>query len=429
MFLDNVDIYIAGSVLAVFLQTKWSTLALNASFISATFAGMLIGTLGAGVLADRYGRKFSFQFNLGLFGLASIACGFCPTMQWLIATRFVCGIGLGAELVIGPSTMAEFVPPSVRGRWVATLSLIASNGLWVSTLLSWWLIPMFTWRIMFILPGIGALILLYLRKAIPESPRWLEVNGRYQECDALISKFEAEGPAHGSLLPLAEPMPVRTAESLFQRKLIRPLILGSTLIVVLFAALYGVITWVPTFLLKQGIPINKTLGQVTLMSLGGPVGAFIANRLLDRLGRRRAIIGASILAAAVTASFGIVTSQLAATIAGFLVVAVVYFLIATIQCVYLPELFPTEIRVRCNAICLGMARISSMFVPFGVVFLYERGGVIAVVGSVGVAFLIEAVMMAAIGIETSRKSLDMISAGLKSSTTATVIAAGGGSKT
>lgn len=418
LFLDNVDVYIAGTVLVVYLQTGWSTLALNAYFMSATFTGMLIGGLGAGAIADRYGRKFAFQFNLAIFGLGSLAAALCPTVQWVIATRLVCGLGLGAEIVIGYSTLAEFVAPRSRGRWVASLSMMSSFGLLGATLFSWWLIPKFTWRIMFILPGIGALILLYLRQAIPESPRWLEVHGRYEECDALISKFEAEALAHGSLLPPAAPMPPRTAEPLLQRKFLRPLILGSTMQIVLFTAVYGLIAWVPTFLAKQGMPINKTFFQIMLMSAGAPTGAFIASLLADRLGRRRTIIGGSVIAAVLSVLFGLVTSQLFAIVVGFLMIALVYFLMDIIQAVYLPELFPTEIRVRCSAVCVSMGRISTILAPFGVVFLYGRGGVIAVVGVVAVAFVIQAIVMALLGVETSLKSLD-IAAGLKSSAAAT----------
>jgi len=110
--------------------------------------------------------------------LASLAAGAAPDMDWLIAARFACGVGLGAEIVIGYATMLEFVPPSHRGRWAALLSLITNFGLFVSTLVSWLVIPALTWRAMFVIAAVGAFGVLWLRRAMPESPRWLEIKPR-----------------------------------------------------------------------------------------------------------------------------------------------------------------------------------------------------------------------------------------------------------
>src|ERR1700752_5221133 len=122
MFFDGFDIYLAGSVLGVVLKTGFSTLPQNAAFISATFVGMMLGSFGTGFLGDRYGRRFTYQFNLLVFGLASFAAAAAPTMDWLIAARFVMGLGLGAEIVVGYSTMTEFVPPASRGRWMSFMA-------------------------------------------------------------------------------------------------------------------------------------------------------------------------------------------------------------------------------------------------------------------------------------------------------------------
>lgn len=409
LFIDNFDIFIAGAILVVLLNSGWSTLELNATFISATFAGMLIGTISGGIIADRFGRKLTFQLNLAIFGLASLACAVAPDAHLLIAARFVCGIGLGTEIVVGYSTLAEFVPPRNRGRWLALLSMTSSFGLLAATLLSFLLIPAFGWRVMFVLPGVAALIILWLRKSIPESPRWLELKGRHAEADAIVGAVEDEARERG--VRLAEPQisPVRIAQPLFQRKYIRPLVLGSVMQVVLFTALYGLVSWLPTFLTKQGMSINQSLGQSAIMALGSPTGAFIAQFLADRLGRRRAIIGGSIIAAVMALMFGQMTTQGGAAVVGFATFCTVFFLIATVQAVYLPEIFPTEVRIRCNAICVGIARTSSIGVPFVVVFLFDRGGVTAVVTAIAILFVVQALVMTWLGTETALKSLDNVS--------------------
>lgn len=406
MFCDNFDIYIAGAVLGVFASTGFSTLDLNAYFVSATFFGMFLGTVGAGIVADRLGRRVTFQYNLAIFGLASLAGAAAPSMDWVIAFRFLCGLGLGAEIVLGYGTIAEFVPPGRRGRWVALLSTISSSGLLVSTVLSWALIPLFGWRIMFVIPGVGALIILWLRKALPESPRWLEVRGRLEDADAVVTAIEEETRAEHGHLRAPELLPPVAQGSLWQKAFIRPLVLGTVMQVIMFAALYGLVSWIPTFLLKQGIPINQTLGQSALMSLGAPTGALIAVLCVDWLGRRLAIIGGSLGAAAMATLFGQVTSQAAAVAVGFATFAMIYFLFATIQAVYLPELFPTSVRMRCNAVCVGIARLTTAFVPFGVVFLFNTWGVTGVVSVIGALLMVQAATMALLGHETAGRSLE-----------------------
>jgi MFS family permease len=101
-------------------------------FVSSTFVGMMIGAFVAGYVGDRLGRRYSYQLNLAVFGLASIAACFAPDIEWLIVLRFIMGIGLGAELVVAAGTLAEFVPPDTRGKWVSLLAIITNSGLFAA---------------------------------------------------------------------------------------------------------------------------------------------------------------------------------------------------------------------------------------------------------------------------------------------------------
>src|SRR5258707_1206233 len=158
MFFDGYDLYVGTTVLGATLQSKFSTLPQNAQFISLTFFGMTIGALITGFLGDRYGRRFTYQFNLMIFGLASLAAAFAPDMQTLNILRFVMGLGLGAEIVVGYSTLTEFVPPKSRGRWLAFMAFLVVSGLPVTTLLGNLIIPTFGWRPMFAIAGVGSII-------------------------------------------------------------------------------------------------------------------------------------------------------------------------------------------------------------------------------------------------------------------------------
>jgi putative MFS transporter len=112
-------------------------------------------------------------------------------MNQLIVCRFVQGLGLGAELVVRYSTLTEFVPPQTRGRWLSFMAFLVVAGFPATSILGHLIIPTWGWRPMFIIAGIGSLIVWYLRKNLPESPRWLEAQGRTAEAEALMEQSPA----------------------------------------------------------------------------------------------------------------------------------------------------------------------------------------------------------------------------------------------
>ncbi|HEX4382344.1 MAG TPA: MFS transporter, partial [Myxococcales bacterium] len=161
MFFDGFDIYVSSAVLGATLKSGFSTFEQNGYFISATFVGMTLGSIGTGFLGDKFGRRFTYQANLMIFGLASIASAFAPNMIVLIVCRFVMGVGLGAENVVGYSTLAEFVPPKARGKLQGIMAVFVVTGLPVSALAGLSLVPAFGWRVMFVLGGLGAITVWY----------------------------------------------------------------------------------------------------------------------------------------------------------------------------------------------------------------------------------------------------------------------------
>src|SRR5580765_1048207 len=201
MFFDGYDLYVAGGVLASTIQTKFSTLPQNLQFLSLTFVGMTIGSFITGFVGDKFGRRFTYQINLLVFGLASLAAAFAQDMNQLIICRFVQGLGLGAEIVVGYSTLTEFVPPKSRGRWLALMAFLVVSGFPVTSILGYLIIPTWGWRPMFIIAGLGSLVVWYLRKNLPESPRWLEAQGRTAEAETLMESIEKEVQATSGPLP------------------------------------------------------------------------------------------------------------------------------------------------------------------------------------------------------------------------------------
>ena len=289
MFFDGFDIYVAATVLGATLKSGFSTMGQNAQFMSVTFVGMMLGSFMTGFLGDRYGRRFTYQANLAIFGLAAIASAFAPSMTVLTLLRFIMGVGLGAENVVGYSTMTEFVPPEARGNWLGGMNVIVVSGLPVAALLGTLIIPHFGWRPMFALGGLGALVVWYLRKALPESPRWLEAVGRTAEAEALLQSIESEvSQQRGSLVP---PVPRSSAPpsaslgSLLSPALLPRMIVGATTLIVMNTLIFGFVTWLPSFFVQEGLSIVTSFRYSFIMSLGAPLGSAIGAFAADSWGQ------------------------------------------------------------------------------------------------------------------------------------------------
>jgi putative MFS transporter len=409
MFFDGFDIYVAGAVLASTLKTGFSTLGQNAFFISATFLGMMLGSFATGFLGDRYGRRFTYQVNLLVFGLASIAAAFASDMIVLIALRFIMGLGLGAENVVGYSTLTEFVPARSRGRWLGFMVVFVVTGLPAASLLGYLLIPTLGWRVMFIVGGLGALVVWYLRKGLPESPRWLESVGRNVEAEALLQTIEqtASGstPLPEPVLPTVDARPVEIG-MLFKPPLLARVVVGCVCLIVINTLLYGFVTWLPTFFVKQGLSIATSFGYALLIALGAPLGSMIGALTADRWGRKPTITTAAVLTIVLGLIYPSITDPVLLPIVGFALMIPIYVLVALLFGIYIPELFPTEIRLRAAGICNTFGRGATIVTPFLVVSLFNSGGVSSVMAMMIALLVLLILVVLLMGIEPARRPLE-----------------------
>jgi putative MFS transporter len=400
-------VYIAGTVLGTTLKSGFSTMGQNAAFVSMTFVGMMLGSFVTGFLGDRFGRRFTYQANLALFGLASLAAAFAPSMGVLIALRFLMGVGLGAENVVGYSTLTEFAPAASRGRWLGFMAVVVVTGLPIAVLSSTVMIPAFGWRSMFVLGGIGALIVWHLRKALPESPRWLESVGRDAEAEALLRTIETSVP--GPLAPLAAssaPPPSRALATLFAPPLVSRMVLGCIALIVINTLIYGFITWLPSFFVKQGLSIATSFNFTLIMSLGAPVGSAIGALTADNWGRKPTLIGASVVTIVFGALYPFVTDPVLLPLVGLGLTIPIYVLVAVLFGIYIPELFPTEVRLRASGICNTFGRGATIITPFLVVRLFTDYGVIGVLTLMIGLLVVLILTVAVLGIEPRRRSLE-----------------------
>jgi putative MFS transporter len=413
MFFDGIDIYLASSVLAATAQTGFSTLEQNIQFISLTLVGMTIGGFVTGFLGDRFGRRFTYQFNLLVFGLASIAAAFAQDMNQLIACRFVQGMGFGAEIVVGYSTLTEFVPPKTRGRWLAFMSFLVVAGFPATAVLGYLVIPSFGWRPMFIIAGVGALVVWYLRKRLPESPRWLESKGRTEEAEALMLAIEKEVTAGAALPPPAVPIhtaPV-TARAMLRPPLLQRMVVGSWVLITINTVVFTFVIFLPQFFLRQGLTISQSLGYTVALAAGSLVGCAVGAWAADAIGRRPSIIGASIVTVVAGWTYAQVSAASDPAIVlsvGFVLIVAIYVQVAILFAVYTPELFPTEIRLRANGICHTLGRLATAISPFIAGALIARYGLSGVIGLMTGLLVVQIAVVWAWGIEPAKRRLEDI---------------------
>ena len=415
MFFDGYDLYVAGGVLASLIQTKFSTLPQNLQFISLTFVGMTVGSLITGFVGDKFGRRFTYQINLLIFGLASLAAAFAQDMSQLNACRFVQGLGLGAEIVVGYSTMTEFVPPQTRGRWLSMMAFIVVAGFPVTALLGYLIIPNFGWRPMFVLAGIGSLIVWYLRKNLPESPRWLEAQGRTDEAEALMQAIEQEAAAGKPLPPVIVPAPVKlvAASDLIKPPLLQRMVVGSWVLITINTLIFGFVLFLPQFFLRQGLTITNSLAYTVVLSAASLVGCLVGAWSSDGFGRRISIIAASVLtiiSGYIYARFNAASDPAIVLAVGFILIVAIYVQTAILYGVYPPELFPTEIRLRANGICNMFGRGATVISPFIVGALIASSGLPGVIWLMIALVVIQILVVWAWGVEPRNRGLEDVAA-------------------
>ena len=384
------------------LATHWSTVAQNSTFMSAGFLGLLVGSLLAGFVGDLKGRRVAYQINLLLFGGFTFLGAFAPNMAVLSLCRLGAGLGLGAEIVTGFAMVNEFAPMNRRGHWCAIVSLVANCGVPIAMLLCAWIIPRWSWRPLFVAIGLGAAIIWWLRRDIPESPRWLAVHGRYDEADAIVKQLEANGSELIDAAAKADTSDTRNAGG---RSLGICLLVAVVAVAATNVCSYAFTSWVPTILVKRGINLSSSLLTSTAMMLGAPVGCLIGSLLIDRIGRKRTIVPAFLFTGVFGLMYAFQTSTVSAIIVGFLLMMCLYVLMASVVAVYAPELFATKVRFRCVGFANAVAKLLNVLMPMVVGWMLTSLGATSIFVAISAIAIASMLIVGFFGAETAQKSV------------------------
>jgi len=409
---DAMDVILIAFLLTP-IRNEFGLDATQTGFVaSAGFVGMFLGAAIAGRIADRVGRKTVFQATLVLFSIGALLSSLAPTFETLLLARVVAGLGLGGELPVAATLVTEYAPRASRGRFIVLLESFWAYGTILAGLVALVVLPQFGWRGAFVVGALPALYVAYLRRALPESPRFLAEHGRATEADAVVRRVEREGG--GALITVTKPVaPERTVVgSASIRELFAPRYARRTAMLwILWFGItltyYGIFTFIPSLLAGRGLTVVRSNEYFFISSLAQVPGYFSAAWLVERVGRRPTLVAYLVGSAIAAYLFGNSGPGNDAIVFAALLS---FFNLGAWGAVYAisPELYPTALRATGAGTAAAVGRIGGIIGPFLTSTLTVSLGQSGVFALFMGLLLITAGAVALLGEETRGKSLEEI---------------------
>ncbi|HET8570061.1 MAG TPA: MFS transporter [Candidatus Limnocylindria bacterium] len=404
-------------ILVAFLVTPVSReFALDAGrvpFIAAAgFVGMFFGAAVSGRLADRYGRRAVFQWTLVIFSIGSLLTALSPTFETFLLARVLAGLGLGGELPVVATLVSEFSPRRTRGRMIVLLESFWAYGTILAGLIAVLVIPVFGWRGATVVGALPALYVAYLRRALPESPRFLASRGLIPEADAVVRRVEREGG--GPLITVARPAapaaPSRRATlgHLFAGRFLRRTVMLWLLWAGVVFTYYGIFIYLPNILFARGLSEVRSNEFFFVSTIAQIPGYFSAAWLVEIWGRRPTLVLYLLGTAASAFMFGNAGTGVDAFVWASLLS---FFNLGAWGVLYTitPELYPTAIRATGSGSAAAVGRLAGIAAPFAVPWLVPSLGQAGVFGLFTALVVATAAVVALLAEETKGRSLEELS--------------------
>lgn len=414
---DFYDIFMMAYIGAAMQDSGFLTRDEFGLTIAAGFFGMFVGTVIFGMGSDRFGRRTAFLWMLLIYSVFTLMSAFAQDALSLIILRALAGVGIGAELVVIDTFVTEMLPSRSRGRYVAITQVVGFSAIPVVAFLSKQLIPthyyLDGWRWVMVIGSVGAVFVWYLRRNLPESPRWLEISGQTEQADRVMKDIEAQViKCTGEALPEPAKIAIQESEAMAWMELWSPDYRGRTLMMMVFHLLqtigiYGFANWAPTFLLAQGKDLGQSLEYGFWIALVSPIGPLLAVWSTEYFQRRKAIVVLSVLMALTGLMFPF--SHSAAMIVGVGACLTVFsYWFSAVLHAYQAELFPTRARATGVGFTYSWSRLSAMFSTLIIAALLSHG-ILAVFIFMGLAMLGVALLIGFFGPNTNAVALEEVS--------------------
>ncbi|HQU01589.1 MAG TPA: MFS transporter, partial [Acetobacteraceae bacterium] len=268
------------------------------TFVFATFAGLWFGVVLFGQAADKFGRRVVFTWSLIWYVVCTAIMAFQQTGEMLNIWRFIAGLGFGVQLVTIDTYVSELIPRAERGRAFSINQFITFCAVPFTALLAWRLVPIKPlgldgWRWVVLVGSVGAAAVWVLIRFIPESPRWLALQGRQAEAEAIMADIERRVMAeHQIALPAPQPAAPEAEGKGRLVEIFAPAYLSRTIMLSIFnmaqvIGFYGFAAWVPTLLIARGITITHSLEYSFIIAIANPVGPLLGTLFADRVERKQ----------------------------------------------------------------------------------------------------------------------------------------------
>ncbi|MDQ0142752.1 MFS transporter [Cupriavidus necator] len=402
------------------LREHWGVSAAEIGFLNTlTFGAAALGRLGSGYIADRHGRRAMLSINLMLFTLGALICALAPNYAVLAAGRFIVGFGLGGEISIAVTMLAEFCSARFRGVAVGAIN-VAGGGL--GNMLA----PAFGLAVFALFPGaeswrwlFGCLVLpaffvLLYRRFIPETPRFLLSKGRVDEANHVLNilasgKLSRHTGRSTEYLSAARegdlpPEKVRLSE-VFTGRLARRTIAVGIAVCMTYGAQISVLTLMPTILMAQGYTLTKSFVFTIVMQSGSLLGAVAASYFGYRFPRKRVLTWGALLACVIGLCFGFLSSS-AALVLGFgAAFQFCVLLLNTSIWIYAPELYPTRVRAFGTAFILALGTMAGAAMPLIAGRVFDQYGIGGMFGMMAAMYAVFALVLQ-LAPETFGRALD-----------------------
>lgn len=401
------------------LVTLWKLAPTQIGFlISVGYIGQIAGAIFFGWFAERFGRIAALIGCIAILSVMSLACAVAWNYESLLWFRTIQGIGLGGEVPIAAAYISEIAKANKRGRFVLLYESIFPAGLVVCSLLAVWIVPSFGWQAMFVIGALPAVLVFFLIKTVPESPRWLASRGRLAEADAVVTRLEhlTTGGKPETLpeaVVVAAPAEGKaTFASLFAGRYLRRTLVVWSFWLLASLVSYTLTTWLPTiYRTVFHMPVQDALKFSVLNNVVGLVGGLFAAFLTDIWGRRKWFIFAFFGAAVPLLYLGLTSQQLTATMVLWLSSTCSFFTYSLLLSLYLytPEVYPTRSRALGVSIATSWQRVGSIIGPMFVSYALGSYGLAAVFMVFAAASLLAAIIAIAWMEETKQEVLEHLS--------------------
>ncbi len=419
LFFDIFDLYMAGYIGARLLKSGFFTPNELYLFFAAAFAGMFFGAIVIGYAGDALGRRAMFVLGLIGYSVLMVLAAFAPSAGWLIAARFVAGLGLGAEYIVADTYLGEMLPRQSRARYIGFAYAAATVGSPVVAFLATFMVPrafagIDGWRLLMLLGGIGAFAGWWVRIAMVESPRWLEAKGRHAEAASVLAAIEREVAAESgrALPPPAAEATVVPSPHVPLSELFKGAYRGRLALMVAFQFLqtfgyFGFLIWAPTILLKEGFALVHAFLYVSLTMVLGPIGCLLGALMVERWERKWAIATLAIGIAVFGLAFAFSRSPVLIVLNGGIVTLLSNWFVVSFH-PYQAEIFPTRLRASASGFAYAWSRFSVAVSAPIIGFILTRVGIVGVFTVIAAAMLLITIIIGTFGPRTNSLTLEAI---------------------